>query len=272
MICRYPVPLYKNEGGKKRVIYVPCNKCAWCKRRLRNEWFVRFVEESKQHFYTRFVTLDYSDEFLPFKFEEETGELIPSVNLRDIQLYHKKIRDHYKFRFFLASEYGRQNGRPHYHAIYWSDEKIPFYELWNKGEHGSDLPATPASFKYVTKYILKGSYVPDGAEPLFHTMSRRPGIGASFLSSFSEFRPFYSYFGKKMRMPTFYMRKFNETLSPDQLSVLSESKLDFLSTQGKYEALYNSYETLAPQNQSIDDWLNDLYLKDVRKQFQITKK
>ena len=272
MICRYPVPLDMSDNSKHRIIYVPCGRCAWCLRQKRNEWFVRFVEESKRHYFTRFVTLDYRDEDLPIRFDEETGEIFVTNSKRDIQLYHKKLRNKYKFRFFLASEYGKENGRPHYHGIYWSDVKIPYYDLWNHGDHGSDLPATPASFKYVTKYILKGSFVPEGSLDNFHVMSRRPGIGVSFLQNYSEDRPVYRYYNKLFKMPSYYTRKVNELLSEELKKSISEQKIDYLSTQGKYESLYNLYNDIAPADQSIDDWINDLYGKDLRKQYIINKK
>ena len=272
MICRFPVALTKNDHGKHRTIYVPCGKCAWCLRAKRNEWFVRFVEESKRSTFTRFVTYDYRPEDTPIKVDENTGEIIETNSKRDIQLFHKRLRNDYNFRFFLASEYGKKEGHPHYHALYWSNDRIPFYDLWPYGDHGSDLPATPASFKYVTKYILKGSYVPDGADKNFSLMSRRPGLGVSFMSQVGDDTRFYRYYDKKMRLPSYYVRKYNESLSDTQRSVLSEMKIDYLSTQGKYEALYNLYNELAPADQSIDDWLNDLYGKDFRKQISINMK
>lgn len=269
MICRYPVELDMSENGKHRIIYVPCGKCAWCVRQKRNEWFVRFFEESKKHYFTRFVTLDYRDEDLPVDLNVKTGEIIPCVSLRDIQLFHKKVRDYGKFRFFLSSEYGKRDGRPHYHAIYWCDEKIPIYELWEHGEHGADLPATPASFKYVTKYILKGSYVPEGAKPNFHVMSRRPGIGVDFVENMSDSTVTYCYYNKLMKLPSYYSRKYSEKLSDDLRKILSDQKIDYLSSKGKYSDLQQVYEEFAPKDQPIDEWLNDLYLKDVRKQYQI---
>ena len=137
MICRFPVQLTVDIHGKKGSIYVPCGKCAWCLRQKRNEWFVRFLEESKKHDFVRFLTLDYDDDHLPVKTDETTGEIIPVVSLRDIQLYHKRIRKAgYKFRFFVASEYGSKGGRPHCHGIYWSDEKIPYYDFWENGDEG----------------------------------------------------------------------------------------------------------------------------------------
>lgn len=272
MICRFPVELDFPLYGKHRIIYVPCGKCAWCVRQKRNEWFVRFVEESKVHTYTRFVTLDYRAEDLPFVMHQKSGELIPSVSLRDIQLYHKRLRKKFDFRYFLASEYGKENGRPHYHAIYWSDQKIPFLDYWDHGDHGADLPAEPASFKYVTKYILKGSYTPEGALPLFHTMSRRPGLGAAFLEKFDGNLTFYRYYEKKMRLPSYYNRKFYDSLDSELKNSLKEAKIDYLATQSKYEAFLNSYIQNAPENQTIDEWINDLYFRDVRNQFKINKK
>lgn len=272
MICRYPVELDFPVNGKHRIIYVPCNKCAWCLRRIRNEWFVRFFEESKNHYFTRFVTLDYRDEDLPIKFNEETGEIIPTVSLRDVQLYHKRLRKDYDFRFFLSSEYGKKHGRPHYHAIYWSDERIPFLDYWKHGDEGADLPAKAASFKYVTKYILKGAYVPVGADPLFHTMSRRPGIGVGFLETMNENTTFYRYYNKKMRLPAYYQRKFMDSLPDELRSSISESKIDYLSSQGKYSSFVDSFVKNAPEDQSIDEWINDLYKKDIRKQYLINSK
>lgn len=272
MICRYPVELDMPLNGKHRIIYVPCNKCAWCKRRIRNEWFVRFVEESKRHTFTRFVTLDYRDDDLPITINDETGEVIPSVSLRDIQLFHKRVRKDFNFRFFLSSEYGKKNGRPHYHALYWSDEKIPFLDYWNHGDEGADVPAKAGSFKYVTKYILKGSYVPEGAPDLFHTMSRRPGIGVGFMSQLTDETQYYQYYEKKMRLPSYYRRKALELLPEDLRSQLSESKIDYLATQSKYESLLNSFVQNAPDNVSIDEWINDLYKRDLRRQFVINSK
>lgn len=272
MICRFPVELDRVVNGKHHIIYVPCGKCVWCLRQKRNEWFVRMLEESKVHLFTRFVTLDYDDEHLPLNIDQETGEVFPTVSLRDIQLYHKRLRKDFNFRFFLASEYGSKRMRPHYHAIYWSDHKIPFLDYWKNGSCGADLPAKPGSFKYVTKYILKGSLVLPGGDDNFHVMSRRPGIGSNFMKNVNDNTRFYRYFDSVMKLPSYYSRKFNDSLSDSQLSVLSEQKLDYLSSQGKYESLLNTFVENAPENQSIDDWMNDLYRRDYKKQISINKK
>lgn len=272
MMCRYPVSLDKVINGKHHIIYVPCGKCAWCCRQKRNEWFVRFVEETKQNLFVRFVTLDYDDVHLPYNVNVETGQLFPTVCKRDIQLYHKRLRNDYKFRYFLVSEYGKKNHRPHYHAIYWSNVKIPYLDYWQYGSHGADLPAKPSSFKYVTKYILKGSYVAPGGDDNFHIMSRKPGIGNGFMAHVNENTTHYQYFSSKMKLPTYYSRKFNETLSPAQKEVLSESKIDYLSTQGKYESLLNAFNKYSPAGQGLDDWINDLYEIDLTKQIKINSK
>lgn len=274
MICRFPVQLPKvDSSGKKFFIYVPCGHCAWCLRQKRNEWFVRMLEESKHHLYTRFVTLDYRDEDLPYDLNHETGELVPCVSYRDIELFHKRLRKNYKFRFFLSSEYGKHTNRPHYHAIYWSDEKIPFYDLWSKGEHGCDLPAKVGSFKYVTKYILKGSYVPAGAIDNFHVMSRRPGIGVDFCDHVKDNTVFYRYYNKIMRLPQYYRRKFMDGLSPELRSIESEKTLDYMSSQPLYDPkLMDLFYRNAPDGQTIHDFISDLYRSDFLKQIQINSK
>lgn len=272
MICRYPVPISKFVNGKKYSYWVPCGHCAWCLRQKRNEWFIRMLEESKHHLFTRFVTLDYRDDDLPLKVDENSGEVIPVVSLSDIQNFHKKVRKKYEFRFFLASEYGPKHGRPHYHAIYWSDEKIDWSNLWTHGDVTADLPAKPESFKYVTKYILKGGFTPVGADPLFHTMSRRPGIGSEFCGKYNEHFPYYRYFGSKMKMPRYYDRKFIESLNPDLKAEISTEKLEYLSGIDKWNSLENDFQKNGKNYDSLEDYVNDLYKIDLFKQFKINKK
>lgn len=272
MICRFPVQLSVDIHGKKGSIYVPCGKCAWCLRQKRNEWFVRFLEESKQHDFVRFLTLDYDDDHLPVKTDETTGEIIPVVSLRDIQLYHKRIRKAgYKFRFFVASEYGPKGGRPHCHGIYWSDEKIPYYDFWKNGDEGADVPASPASFKYVTKYILKGSNVPPGADDNFHVMSRKPGLGAAFMSNMDADTPFYRYYDKKMKLPSYYVRKALDLLPDDLKAAYKESKLDYLASIPKHAALLELYQK-SGSHYEFEKWLWDLYGIDFNRQISINNK
>ena len=100
MQCRFPVLV----NVKGRQIYVPCGKCAWCVANARADWFVRLRFEARTALYRSFVTLTYDDDHLPVKVDSETGLIVPTVSLRDVQLFHMRIRKKYKFRFMLCSE------------------------------------------------------------------------------------------------------------------------------------------------------------------------
>lgn len=125
----------KNEYGT-RYGYVPCGKCVDCRRKMQNAWKFRlnseFLDLSKKGWNMAFVTLTYSDKNLPvipkelFK-EEEEYRRIPCFSKNDVRNWIDSIRQyckyHYKFvkgnniRYFVASEYGSNTHRPHYHAI-----------------------------------------------------------------------------------------------------------------------------------------------------------
>jgi hypothetical protein len=183
-----------------------------------------------------FITLTYNNEHLP-----ESN----SVDVREFQLFMKKLR--YKFgagiRFFHCGEYGKKNGRPHYHAILFGmdfDDRRFFTErryrdkvwrvdtsetldkLWGKG-FTSVGECTFESAAYVARYILKkvtgemadNHYTwicPETGEvfrrsPEYVTMFRRPGIGAEWYETFtSDVFPHDRVImdGKRMRPPKYY--------------------------------------------------------------------
>ena len=220
MKCRYPIQI--NVRGRQ--IYVPCGKCAWCLQRLRKEWVLRLKMEAKAHDFNYFLTFTYRDEDLPLKVNVDTGELVNTVNLDHIQSFHKSLRNKgYKFRYLLTSEYGSRTLRPHYHGIYFTDSPVDFAKFWPFGDNNVQLPASEAAFKYVLKYMLKGSKVPEGADPNFRVVSRRPGIGSCFEYKGTPY--IVTDGGIKCAVPRFYSRNYENKLSSilrDHISV-SES-------------------------------------------------
>ena len=94
----------------------------------------------------------------------------------------------------MVSEYGSKTHRGHYHGIFWN---LPIDDVkhmqrieeilaksWNNGFVLSRPvdPCDPATFKYTTKYITKGSRVPHGKVLPFSLSSRRHGgIGSRFI-------------------------------------------------------------------------------------------
>lgn len=161
---------------------------------------MRCMHEAAMHEENCFLTLTYDEEHVP-----EGGSLRKS----DYQDFMKRLRraiEPRKVRYFHVGEYGSRTQRPHYHALLfgWGPpdrEKFtvrggyPVFtsellsRLWPLGLHeiGS---VTPQSAGYVAKYIRKrftGSWakrVYGEREPEYATMSRNPGIGASWIDKY----------------------------------------------------------------------------------------
>lgn len=267
MRCRYPVLL----NVKGRLIYVPCGHCAWCLSAYRDEWVFRMKIEAKDHLYNYFNTFTYRDEDLEYSVNSDTGELVPTVCMSHIQNFHRKLRkDGFKFRFLVSSEYGPQTFRPHYHGIYFCDQPMDFEKLWPHGDNNVQLPASEASMKYVLKYMLKGSHVPDGAQPNFRLMSLRPGIGSRLDIKNNEHLPFYliDENGSRRAVPRYYKKGYYKSLAPEIVEIESEKRLDYLADVLQHGELRRKFESLNLK-MDFETWLDKIYKKDLNKQKQL---
>lgn len=163
---------------------VPCGQCRSCLRSKRAAWSFRLFHEYLSSTSAWFVTLTYDDEHLP----------IEGVNKNDVQLFFKRFRKKQKCRFFLCAEYGDTFGRPHYHCLFFFPRNVDLCECvklvdqaWQNGNIQVGA-VTLASINYCSKYALKDRYDREDKEVLnysnktFALMSRRPGIGNSYLS------------------------------------------------------------------------------------------
>ena len=155
----------------------------------------------------------------------------------------RKKRAPKPIRFFHCGEYGEKTNRPHYHAILFNcdfpDKKLwkiqnenrlytsdELQEIWPFG-FSTIGDATFSSAAYVARYVLKKitgemaenhyEYInPETGEitsrkPEYTTMSRRPGIGTSWLKKWeTDIYPddFVVINGKKMHPPKFYDLKY----------------------------------------------------------------
>jgi hypothetical protein len=155
--------------------------------------------EYKSNDFTYFVTYTYNNEHLP-----EDESLVPE----HIQLYWKRFRKNrgIKIRYFVVGEYGDKSGRPHYHAIIYSNQDIPLdlFSLDWRDSKGSEIGfvyAVPifnrkdASkiFAYVAGYVLKKlttqkamSRIGDKRHPEFFRSSRRPAIGHTYIHRITQ--------------------------------------------------------------------------------------
>lgn len=206
MDCWYPitVPRYffrkQKDGYFSKYTYgrmqVPCGRCPACRRRKQNEWAFRILEEVKYTRLTAFVTLTYSDEFLPY-----SALGIPTLVPDHMSTFCKNLRYDLSypdpnnpekvlsFRFFGCGEYGDQFERPHMHLlIFYNGPQDHRYlekcisDRWTYGFIDYEEGITAGRAKYCAKYSMKQvGFDYQDAVPPFARMSRRPGIGKKFL-------------------------------------------------------------------------------------------
>ena len=174
MRCLHPLNVspYKNI---KKFIQVPCGRCPNCVKTKRDALAFRLDAEhnSKDNLFSLFVTLTYSDSYLPTSVNDVTGEEFNYLSSDDIHNFFKYLRKigrlyDFRFRYFLCGEYGDLFGRPHYHAIFFVksiNHREPFEQVkalitraWYRGYVSVQLPKNGfRAFNYVTKYVIKNS-------------------------------------------------------------------------------------------------------------------
>lgn len=251
MPCFHPIPAYQcsdggivfceRKGDVVRSLELPCGQCVGCRLARARSWALRCMHEAQMYEENSFITLTYAPEHLP-----ERGQLQYS----DFQLFFKRFRRRVspiKPRFYMCGEYGDRDGRPHFHACIFGFSFREDRKLWKKTGAGSLIyrsallealwpfghssvgDLTLQSAGYVARYCMKKvngaraaeHYLrvdPDTGElysmvPEFTHMSLKPGIGASWLSTFlSDVFPhdFCVVDGKMVRVPKYYDRRLEE--------------------------------------------------------------
>jgi hypothetical protein len=160
--------------------------------------------ESTQHKQQCFLTLTYDEENHP-----KDG----SLNIRDYQLFLKRLRQKFrnKLRYYIVGEYGTRTDRPHYHAAlfgvsvpesallekskcdqlnYYSSQAKKVLRAWDKGNvHVGQV--TVQSMAYTCSHITKSTHKAndprlDGRAPEFHRMSLRPAIGSAAITKIAD--------------------------------------------------------------------------------------
>lgn len=268
MVCFYPIKGFRaavpNAEGRRPIFFkrtredgmpiqLACGQCSGCRLERSRQWAVRCLHESKLYVDNCFITLTYSDSFLPPS---------RSLILNDFQNFMKRLRKRYGsgIRFFHCGEYGPKLGRPHYHALLFNFD-FKDRKVWKSNERGEliytskDLEKLwPLGFStvaaltfdsaaYCARYAMKKitgdmardhyAYVdPVSGEyydraPEYCTMSRRPGIGRGHFDKFvSDVYPsdFIIVNGKKARPPRFYDSLY-EHLDPLGLEEVKNSRV-----------------------------------------------
>lgn len=165
--------------------------------RRRSMWYKRLLAEYKYCTgSTFFITLTYEDSHVPMEFASDGLPLFYTTSKRDVQLWFKRIRkrcvsDLGRIRYFIVSEFGENTGRPHYHAIVFTDVRCSLdymteaiNETWQKG-YINDVQYLKGNggLRYVANYITKAL----DCYKTFALMSRRPGLGISYVEAQADY-------------------------------------------------------------------------------------
>lgn len=246
MSCNNPLTISVNGQS----VSVPCCYCQGCRKDKVSEWSDR-IRFERNYFFNRgfsssFVTLTYDDVHLDTY----------CVSLDDVQKFNKRLRKNLKgrpYKYYLSSEYGGQNSRPHYHACllgidFEKDFKL-VHDTWGQGM--IDLkPLDSRSIRYVLKYIysesrgqqLKEIYESSGLTPPFTVMSK--GIGRQYLldhiDSIRENGGYYRQ-GKFVKIPKYYKdllcvkSELSQELANKKIADAHNSGFDDVSDFVRYE-------------------------------------
>lgn len=204
-------PVFFTPSANTNMIRLPCGRCIGCKLERSKQWAVRLMHERQMHDRACYLTLTFSDEFLPAD---------GSLNVDTFQKFMKRYRKHVgvPLRYFHCGEYGEENFRPHYHAIIFGHDfpdkfqanvskGKPLYvsptlqKLWPFGNH-SIGDCEFESCAYVAGYVTK-KITGDAADehykrvlqstgeivsvaPEYSTCSRNPPIGGSWFAKYGS--------------------------------------------------------------------------------------
>lgn len=251
MPCYDPIPGRQDSPGQivklwpalgEQNIAIPCGKCIGCRSSLATQWAHRCAHEASQWDHNIFITLTYADEHLPAQ-----GHLNP----HDLTRFIKRTRRYTeqppnnvqqtrtsRIRYFASGEYGRQNGRPHYHILFFNLQFTDRHKVAQRGQHDlfqSDTlhtlwpngtanfgTATAASANYIAQYTLKkqgaGDHDADGVfrPPPFLRMSQKPPLGTAWLQQYtSDLTAGYLVENQhKQAIPRAYRKKLKEWKHP----------------------------------------------------------
>lgn len=244
---------FSEGGGFGSPLELPCGKCIGCRLERARQWSARIMHEAQFEDATCFLTLTYSPEHLPAD---------GSLNLRHLQLFHKRLRIHFaradraaglrprRLRFFACGEYGDNLQRPHYHSILFGEAFLGDRKPWKKGARGDQIYVSDTLKKlwglgdcyigsvslqsagYVARYTVKkvSGDMADahykGLKPEFMVCSK--GIGRRWFESFSHetYRDdFVVHKGQKMPTPRYYDKLYAATYGEDALKRIKEKRI-----------------------------------------------
>lgn len=211
----------------KQDMVVPCGKCPFCAATRRADWATRIEYEARLHVTKKFITLTYANPHLTWK----DGN--PQLVKADLQKWFKRVRKagHY-IRYYAVGEYGSRTFRPHYHVILFGD--VPddvIRSSWPLGQvHIGTV--TQQSIQYTLGYIVNKNWKHIHHRlPPFSLMSRKPGLGANYITPAmiewhrSDRRNFTMVDGVKRHLPRYYKTKIFSKIDLVRIAVRDQKQM-----------------------------------------------
>lgn len=259
-----------NPTGKRSIVFsrrealssdpehwqsLPCGRCIYCRLEHSRNWAVRCAHEASYFDSNCFITLTYSDDFLP-----RNG----SLDYDAVPIFLRELRRKFGegIRSFGCAEYGEKLSRPHYHLCLFNfdffDKKLwkenenepennlytseALQSLWPYG-HSTVGGLTFESAAYVARYVTKKitgamasahyESVDERTGEVFERLpersiglSRMPGIGRRWIEDNADFvlnNGFVISRGKKVAPPKYYLR-YLEKFHSEKFELLKEKR------------------------------------------------
>lgn len=168
-MCYTPIDIRNVNGHYQSV---PCGKCDLCVEGRRRAWVFRLQQEAYVSSSYFFITLTFSDEFVPSVFTMEA-----------LSLFVKRLRNVVpQFKHFSVGELGDLSLRPHYHMLLFFKDMVSHMfvllkirDCWKFG-HVSVSLCNDRRIGYITGYCLKKN------KRLGSMMRCSKNLGSDFLS------------------------------------------------------------------------------------------
>lgn len=262
-------PLHLANG-----LTVNCGSCRACRVNRSTSWALRLLYELEDWQEAAFITLTYSDEFMP----EDFG-----LHKKDLSDFIKRLRSRFeylgtKIKFFGVGEYGEDNrsapigiehGRPHYHLIVFGvdseneEHRKIIYDCWRKCDSYLIISGRGvervcrSSISYVTGYVQKkltGDYAKElyeDRQPPFMLCSKGLGFNSFVKKSDRLLKNGFTYYGPhKIGIPRYYRKKFNHHLEFEDKGLAIHVVVDKFKRE-----LKELPDSVIARKRLFDDWL-----------------
>jgi hypothetical protein len=267
MSCFHPLDAWSKQGqiffipvdGSEK-LSLPCGQCIGCRIDRSEQWATRCVHEASQHEDNCFITLTYNAENIPpdgglrvKDFQNFMKRLRKEVG--KVRFYHcgeygdKGNRPHYHAILFGYNfpDWIYLRDSPSGHPI-WTSPSLE--RIWGKG-FVTIGEMTYESAAYVARYCLKkingkgadqvneetglkpyerfNSFTGEIVQvrPEYTTMSRRPGIGHSWISDYRDDvypKDFTTIRGRKVKPPKYYDEQLRQ-IDPDMYDDMKQGRI-----------------------------------------------